>query len=177
MAVDLAGPAPGPGELLDGWDGSQGIDSAPAAYFNAVWRHLLRLTFHDDLPERAWPSGGDRWYEVVGRLLDTPDDPFWDDVTTEGRTEGRDDILRQAMAAAYQELSGLLGHGRQGVALGRPAPAHPHQRLPRHVGDRADRGAVQPGPAVGAGRQGRGQRHRLGRPEGLRGHLGARPCG
>ncbi|WP_456094122.1 penicillin acylase family protein [Nonomuraea glycinis] len=109
MAVDLAGPSTGARRLLDGWDGSQGIDSAPAAYFNAIWRHLLRLTFHDDLPERAWPSGGDRWYEVVGRLLDTPDDPFWDDVTTEGRTEGRDDVLRQAMASAYQEVSGLLG--------------------------------------------------------------------
>ncbi|MEV0591565.1 penicillin acylase family protein [Nonomuraea cavernae] len=109
MEVELAGPSARARELLKGWDGSQGLDSAPAAYFNAVWRHLLKLTFDDDLPEAARPSGGDRWYEVVRRLLDTPDDPFWDDTTTKQATETRDDILRQALADAYQEVSGLLG--------------------------------------------------------------------
>ena len=109
MEVSLAGPSVQARKLLDGWDGSQGLDSAPAAYFNAVWRHLLRLTFNDDLPQGAWPTGGDRWYEVVGRLLGTPDDPFWDDVTSKELVESRDDILRQAMASAYQEVSELLG--------------------------------------------------------------------
>ncbi|WP_336208195.1 penicillin acylase family protein [Nonomuraea sp. LPB2021202275-12-8] len=109
MEVDLAGPSVEARKLLDDWDGSQGVDSAPAAYFNAVWRHLLELTFHDELPEDARPSGGDRWYEVVGRLLDSPDDPFWDDTATKELVERRDDILRQAMASAYQEVSGLLG--------------------------------------------------------------------
>ncbi|WP_246649665.1 penicillin acylase family protein [Nonomuraea coxensis] len=107
--VDLAGPARQARELLTSWDGTQGLDSAPAAYFNAVWRHLLALTFHDELPEQARPAGGDRWYEVVRRLLDIPDDPFWDDVTTENVTERRDDVLRQAMASAYQELADRFG--------------------------------------------------------------------
>ncbi|GGO67772.1 penicillin amidase [Nonomuraea cavernae] len=109
MEVELAGPSARARGLLKGWDGSQGLDSAPAAYFNAVWRHLLKLTFDDDLPEAARPSGGDRWYEVVRRLLAAPDDLFWDDTTTEQVTETRDDILRQALADAYQEVSGLLG--------------------------------------------------------------------
>ncbi|MEU4576751.1 penicillin acylase family protein [Nonomuraea sp. NPDC023979] len=109
MEVSLAGPSAQARQLLDGWDGAQGLDSAPAAYFNAVWRHLLRLTFHDELPEAARPSGGDRWYEVVGQLLNSPGDPFWDDVTTEERVEERDDILRQALASAYRELTELLG--------------------------------------------------------------------
>ncbi|WP_049562317.1 penicillin acylase family protein [Nonomuraea sp. SBT364] len=109
MRVSLAGPSAQARQLLDGWDGSQGLDSAPAAYFNAVWRHLLRLTFHDELPEAARPSGGDRWYEVVGLLLNSPGDRYWDDVTTEERVEERDDILRQALASAYQELTELLG--------------------------------------------------------------------
>ncbi|MER6949721.1 penicillin acylase family protein [Nonomuraea sp. NPDC000554] len=107
--VSLAGPSVQARDLLKGWDGSQGLDSAPAAYFNAVWRHLLKLTFDDDLPEGARPGGGDRWYEVVGRLLTLPDDPFWDDTRTKDQTETRDDILRQAMASAYQELSDRLG--------------------------------------------------------------------
>ncbi|MFK4039474.1 penicillin acylase family protein [Nonomuraea wenchangensis] len=107
--VDLAGPAKQARELLTSWDGSQGLDSAPAAYFNAVWRQVLALTFHDELPEQARPAGGDRWYEVVRRLLDAPDDPFWDDVTTKNVTERRDDVLRQAMASAYQELADRFG--------------------------------------------------------------------
>ncbi|WP_219471710.1 penicillin acylase family protein [Nonomuraea rhizosphaerae] len=109
MRVPLAGPAVRARKLLQGWDGSQEVGSAPAAYFNAVWRHLLGLTFDDDLPSGARPGGGDRWYEVIDRLLETPDDPFWDDTTTKGRTEDRDEILRQALAAAYQEVSDLLG--------------------------------------------------------------------
>ena len=36
-----------------------------AAYFNVVWRNLLELTFHDELPVRTWPDGGDRWFAVV----------------------------------------------------------------------------------------------------------------
>ncbi|MFG3439021.1 penicillin acylase family protein [Nonomuraea sp. NPDC047897] len=109
MKVTLAGPSVRARDLLKGWDGAQDTGSAPAAYFNAVWRHLLKATFDDDLPEGARASGGDRWYEVVRRLLDRPDDPFWDDTRTGNVTERRDDILRQAMADAYQELSALLG--------------------------------------------------------------------
>ncbi|MEV2267531.1 penicillin acylase family protein [Nonomuraea africana] len=109
LTIELAGPSAEAQGLLRGWDGSQDLDSAPAAYFNAVWRHLLIAAFNDDLPEGARPTGGDRWYEVVRNLLAAPADPFWDDVTTRGHTETRDDILRTALADAHQELSGLLG--------------------------------------------------------------------
>jgi penicillin amidase len=96
-------------ELLRGWDFTQGRDSAGAAYFNAVWRHLLRRTFDDELPEGGRPGGGDRWYEVVRTLLDRSADPFWDDVRTLDRHETRDDTLRAAMADARAELRDLLG--------------------------------------------------------------------
>ncbi|MCP2364612.1 penicillin amidase [Nonomuraea thailandensis] len=109
MRVDLAGPSVQARDLLKEWDGEQGTGSAAAAYFNAVWRHVLTLTFDDDLPEPARPTGGDRWYEVVRRLLEAPQDPFWDDTTTRNLTETRDDILRQALASAHQELADRLG--------------------------------------------------------------------
>ncbi len=83
-------------------------DSPGCAAYQATWSHLLRLTFQDELPEDSWPDGGSRWFTVVAALVDSPDDPFWDDVRTEV-VENRDIILEQAMIAAHHELSGLLG--------------------------------------------------------------------
>ncbi|WP_297620898.1 penicillin acylase family protein [Nocardioides sp.] len=90
--------------LLRDWDFTQPADSAPAAYFNVVWRNLLELTFHDDLRERTWPDGGDRWFEVVGTMLTEPAGPWWDDAETD-EVETRDDILRQAMIEARDEMT------------------------------------------------------------------------
>jgi penicillin amidase len=90
--------------LLRDWDGTSPADSAPAAYFNVVWRNLLDLTFHDDLRARTWPDGGDRWFLVVGRMLSEPADPWWDDAGTD-EVETRDDILRTAMIDARDELT------------------------------------------------------------------------
>jgi len=69
-----------------------------------VWADLLRLTFHDDLPEDLWPDGGDRWVAVVGRLLREPSATWWDDSTTEA-VETRDDVLARAMRDARDELT------------------------------------------------------------------------
>jgi penicillin amidase len=95
--------------LLRDWDYTQPPDSAAAAYFNAVWRNLLRLTFHDELPEDVWPSGGGRWFEVIRNLLETPDDPYWDDVSTEDVVERRDTILRQAIRDGRDEMTRMQG--------------------------------------------------------------------
>ncbi|WP_449065647.1 penicillin acylase family protein [Planomonospora algeriensis] len=98
-----------PNDTLKGWDFGQGRDSAGAAYFNAVWRHLLARTFEDELTGPTRPGGNDRWYEVVRALLDRPEDPFWDDVRTKGTAERRDDMLKAAMADADAELRERLG--------------------------------------------------------------------
>ncbi len=93
--------------LLAEWDYAQSADSAAAAYFNAVWRNLLERTFHDDLPEKIWPDGGQRWVAVVGDLLRRPADPWWDDTGTDRVQETRDDILELAMRDARDELTTL----------------------------------------------------------------------
>jgi penicillin amidase len=90
--------------LLQGWNYHQTPGSPAAAYYNAVWRNLLALTFHDELSQAVWPDGGDRWFEVVRRLLAEPNSPWWDDVATDGVIEDRDDILARAMADARDEL-------------------------------------------------------------------------
>jgi penicillin amidase len=90
--------------LLRDWDFTQPPDSAAAAYFNSVWRNLLRLTFWDDVPRDARPNGEDRWFEVMRTLLERPDDPYWDNAETE-RIETRDDILQAAMREARDDMT------------------------------------------------------------------------
>lgn len=109
LRVGAAGGAAEALGLLAGWDFAQDAGSAPAAFYNAAWRHLLLRTFNDELPEGARPGGEDQWFEVVRSLLDRPDDPWWDDVTTADRKEHRDDMLGAAIADASAELHQRLG--------------------------------------------------------------------
>jgi penicillin amidase len=99
-------------DVLRGWDLRQDADSAGAAYFNAVWRHLLRRAFADELPKAQRPDGGGRWMLVVAGLLDDPDAAWWDDTRTD-RREGRDEIVTGALRAAYDELTDRLGDDPQ----------------------------------------------------------------
>jgi penicillin amidase len=92
--------------LLRNWDYQDRADSAGSAVFNAFWRHLLQNTFHDELPEAYWPSGGDRWFEVM-RNIGT-DSPWWDNTTTSVR-ETRQQILRTSFEDGVAEAQALLG--------------------------------------------------------------------
>ncbi|MFE3644719.1 penicillin acylase family protein [Streptomyces sp. NPDC059169] len=44
-------------KLLEGWDYTQEPDSGAAAYFNAVWRNVLKLAFGDKLPKELRVKG------------------------------------------------------------------------------------------------------------------------
>ncbi|MCZ7414771.1 penicillin acylase family protein [Streptomyces sp. WMMC897] len=138
-------------QLLEGWDYTQSADSAPAAYFNGVWRNLLRLAFGEKLPKElrvegeclrvrpaddsgpledldgtprtvpecgerdpdtAQPDGGDRWFEVVRRLLEDPENGWWTaraDGLESPAAEGRDEVLARALKDARWELTTKLG--------------------------------------------------------------------
>lgn len=91
-------------DTLRNWDFTQPPDSAAAAYFNVVWRNLLALTFHDQLPEGTWPDGGSRWFEVIHTLLGQPNSGWWDNIGTPQK-ESRDDILREALVNARTEIT------------------------------------------------------------------------
>ncbi|MET0930385.1 MAG: penicillin acylase family protein [Aeromicrobium sp.] len=87
------------------WDVMQDADSPGAAYFNAVWRNLLARTFHDELPKDQWPDGGERWFAMIDTILDRPGNHWWDDVTTPGIRETRNQVLAAAMQDARDELT------------------------------------------------------------------------
>ena len=99
---DHAGVALVQGVLAD-WDLQDDADAAGAAAFNATWRHLLEIAYHDLLPGWAWPSGAGRWWEIVRGLLDEPDSPWWD-APGHPEVRGRDDVLHAAMARAAEEM-------------------------------------------------------------------------
>lgn len=94
--------------VLSNWHYRQGADSAGAAYFNAIWKKMLALTFDDNLPKPAWPVGGSRWWTVMLNLIDDPRNAFWDNADTPGVVETRDDIILHAVLDARDELTRTL---------------------------------------------------------------------
>ncbi|MFI8827703.1 penicillin acylase family protein [Streptomyces sp. NPDC053431] len=58
LKIDIADPQVREAQkLLEGWDYTQEPDSAAAAYFNAVWRNVLKLAFGDKLPKELRVEG------------------------------------------------------------------------------------------------------------------------
>lgn len=102
--------------LLSGWDYQNDMDSAPAALFNAFWRHLILDTFADDLP-LDWLPDDSRGFMVISQLLESPTNPWWDDRST-STPEDRDMIMRQALTDAVQELRTALGEDPKGWSWG-----------------------------------------------------------
>ncbi|MFE0671887.1 penicillin acylase family protein [Streptomyces sp. NPDC058867] len=52
-------------KLLEGWDYTQDADSAAAAYFNSVWRNILKLAFGHKLPKELRVKGQCLWVDPV----------------------------------------------------------------------------------------------------------------
>ncbi len=100
-------------ELLRGWDGStpsgDAEAGAAAAYYNAVWRNLMELLFDDELPAGLKADGGGRYRSAVQALLKDDKSAWWDNKLTPNITEGKNEILRQALVAARLELTTELG--------------------------------------------------------------------
>ncbi|WP_455351244.1 penicillin acylase family protein [Streptomyces sp. SYSU K217416] len=144
-------------QLLDGWDYTQEPDSAAAAYFNAVWRNILKLAFGNKLPKElrvegqclnvrpadptgpvddldklvrecgersgdtAQPDGGDRWFEVVHRIIEDEDNAWWQTPSTrlDPATKTRDELFARAMKDARWELTAKLGKDIDSWSWGR----------------------------------------------------------
>lgn len=110
LPLDAGSSAGGAIALLHDWDGQQTADSAPAAFLNVVWSHLVARTFDDEIQHQDYfPDGGDRWLEVMRTILDQPDSAWWDDVKTADVVEDRDTILSAAVDDAMAELTDLQG--------------------------------------------------------------------
>lgn len=95
--------------LLQDWDYTQPTDSAPAAFFNAVWRQMVTRMFDAAAdPELIYAGGGDRYWQVIYDIWPNADDFWWDDRLV-GGTQSRDQTLQASIEAAVAELSELQG--------------------------------------------------------------------
>ncbi len=107
--------------LLRSWleDGAaMAVDSNGAAVFAATWRALVTSVFNDELGSDRAMEGGSRTYRSMELLLENPEDPWWDDVTTP-RVENRDGAMLNALRAAVDELTRTQGEDSSGWRWGR----------------------------------------------------------
>ena len=93
---------------LKSWDSQLRIDSQPAAIYMSFYNRLLSDTFDDKVPPAYVPRGGPDSLLLIRNLLAQPDSVWWDNTKTPA-VEKRDDILRQAFAEGYQDLTKRLG--------------------------------------------------------------------
>lgn len=100
-------------EALADWDYLMDRDSYQAALFAEFYFELISRLFSDDLrPDTTdFRAVGiaSRTQSSIARLLDEPENPFWDDRWTLEHGETRDNILMQALSGAYRNLEKDLG--------------------------------------------------------------------
>lgn len=101
--------------LFKGWNFSVDVDSAAGALFNAFYAHLLRNTLADEAGERQWKEGLSQSYLyyisdlALAKIALKPEHPFYDDSSTPGKKENRDDIIRRSLKDAAAQLAARLG--------------------------------------------------------------------
>ncbi|HUG34552.1 MAG TPA: penicillin acylase family protein, partial [Anaerolineales bacterium] len=94
-------------DALKNWNYQATSDSQAAAIYAALWRHLLKNTFNDEIPEAYWPVGGPRWFEVMRNIKE--DSAWWDDSSTADVMETREEILKKSFIDGVAELEERLG--------------------------------------------------------------------
>jgi penicillin amidase len=90
------------------WDARMDMNSSNAALYGYFWQKLVEKTFKDQLIEKLWPPRGPL-LSLVHEILEKPDSPWWDDVTTPDVVETRDEILSKAFETAYAKAVKDLG--------------------------------------------------------------------
>jgi len=97
------------------WDGVLAADSRPAAVYEVVRVTLPRLLFADVLgPDlfKRYRDRSDAWTLAMTRLLNDPASPWWG-------SRGRDAVVAQALAEAYEVLRERLGTDRDSWTWGK----------------------------------------------------------
>lgn len=96
---------------LEAWDGTYRGDNEQAVLYEAALEELASRTW-DELS----PAGSGRQARIstpesviLLELMQDPGNAWWDDRSTPGVRERRDDIIRASLAAAWRSVTGRLG--------------------------------------------------------------------
>lgn len=98
-------------ELLQSWNYHDQVDQVGAAVFQLTMKHLVRLTFNDQITGETWERFFDSdyyWQERLVQLMEDNNNHWFDDIAT-AETETRDDLIITAALAAQAELVARLG--------------------------------------------------------------------
>lgn len=97
---------------LSAWDFRADVDSVGATLWNAIYRQTLRETFRDELGDDLLDAYLGQTYffqERFEQMLAKSDAVWFDDVSTAGLVETRDEIIARAAGTALVALRGRLG--------------------------------------------------------------------
>ncbi len=99
-------------EILKNWDYGMGSKSAAAAIFETMYLQFIRCTFADELGDDLFDN-----YKNVSsisristdQLMERKSSVWFDNTTTEEKTETFDDVVIAAFSASVAELTARLG--------------------------------------------------------------------
>ncbi|NDJ85810.1 MAG: penicillin acylase family protein [Chloroflexi bacterium] len=94
-------------DWLKEWDLQNHVDSGQAGLFNVFWLGLLQACFADQVGPANLNQA--QYTSLLLSILDEPDSPWWDDITTPNYQETRDEILMSAFSVALDLLVDSLG--------------------------------------------------------------------
>lgn len=100
------------GEILLTWDYRDDPNKAGPSILQAVYRQFALLVFQDELGDDLARTMLDDWYfwdERLQAMVLEGSSLWFDDVTTEGSKESRDELFYQAGRKVLQDLSSSLG--------------------------------------------------------------------
>jgi len=94
------------------WDYQCDMESPHAALYAQFWARLVDNLYTDQVGEDIPVYGIAREMLATSLLVQEPNSPWWDDITTEDITETRDDILVRSFREGYVATVTMLGKNR-----------------------------------------------------------------
>lgn len=118
-------------EAFKTWDADLTVNSATASIYEVWYMRALSETFSDELGlelyARYLDANGSEARVSLERLLQTPDDPWWDRTDTPER-ENRDTILTRSLTSTVTDMAAQLGNDMVAWEWGKLhkiTPSHP----------------------------------------------------
>jgi penicillin G amidase len=101
------------------WDYTLNMDSQQAGLYGYFWSRLMDNLYDDQLGETGEASGGSTEQWATFRLMEMPDNAWWDDSRSADVTETRDDILIRSFQEAFDQITTDRGADRAGWEWGK----------------------------------------------------------